>query len=163
MRLRSALSLIVVVVFVASAVIGFFYINSILAMSSQPTTTISNPTPNQIRTGRIGETAMNIEVADTPLARIQGLSGRSALADDQAMLFDFQQSAYPSMWMKDMRFSLDFLWVDENHRVVGITPNISPDTYPQTFTSPAPVRYVIEVDDGWTSRHHSQIGDSVIW
>ncbi len=55
-------------------------------------------------------------VSDTDALREQGLSGRSELKAGQAMIFIFDKPDNLGFWMKDMRFSIDMLWLDSQHR-----------------------------------------------
>ena len=52
---------------------------------------------------------------------------------------------------------------DEQKNIVGIAPDISPDTFPQTFSSVVPVQYVLEVSAGWAELHGVIVGDQLIW
>ena len=83
--------------------------------------------------------------------------------NNEGMLFVFDEQAIQSFWMKDMQFPLDILWIDENKTVVGIERNVSPDTFPQTFSSSQPVVYVLEVNAGWTEMHQVVAGDVLSW
>lgn len=87
----------------------------------------------------------NVEIADTEAKRSLGLSERSSLKEKEGMLFIFPTSGFPRFWMKDMNFPIDIVWLNERFEVVGIEKNVSPDTYPQTFTPSTPVKYVLEV------------------
>ncbi len=96
----------------------------------------------------------------------KGLSGRNSLKDTQGMLFDFTklENKQPAFWMKDMKFSLDILWI-QNNAVVGITKNIpapknSKDVLP-SYYAPGDIDYVIEVNAGWSDAHNIKTGDSV--
>ena len=57
-------------------------------------------------------------VADTPEARQQGLSGRAGLGESEGMLFVFPKDGEYAFWMKDMRFSIDILWLSGNGTIV---------------------------------------------
>jgi uncharacterized membrane protein (UPF0127 family) len=89
------------------------------------------------------------------------------MEDDQGMLFDFTGSSRtkPGFWMKDMRFALDFIWIDGNN-IVGITPRIQPgvDANGQLplYYPPAPVTQVLEVNAGWSAAHGIKVGDAVL-
>jgi uncharacterized membrane protein (UPF0127 family) len=91
---------------------------------------------------------IHAEIADTDASREQGLSGRHSLAQDQGMLFIFDTSGQYGFWMKDMEFSLDMVWMNENKTIVGVTKDISTSTYPSTFDPPVPVKYVLEIKAG---------------
>ncbi|HEX2792373.1 MAG TPA: DUF192 domain-containing protein [Candidatus Paceibacterota bacterium] len=100
----------------------------------------------------------SIEVADTEALREQGLSARDSLGDDSGMLFVFPASGLHGFWMKDMRFSIDMLWLDDAGAIVHVVSNAAPETYPEIFTPPAPARYVLEVPAGYTARRGWGIG-----
>jgi uncharacterized membrane protein (UPF0127 family) len=93
----------------------------------------------------ISEVFFSVTVADEPAEWRQGLSGTRSLADQTGMLFIFAESDIYGMWMKDMNYALDIIWIDEDFTVVHIEENITPDTYPATFASPVPARFVLEV------------------
>lgn len=101
------------------------------------------------------------EVARTPDALHQGLSGRSSLDDDRGMLFVFERPDTYCFWMKDMKFNLDIVWLDDTKRVVFIERDIAPDTYPNTLCPDRPARYVLEVNAGLSRRAGVQVGDQV--
>lgn len=91
---------------------------------------------------------INIEIADTNAERMQGLSGRESLETGRGILFIFPESGLYGFWMKDMNFSIDIIWLNGDLQPIGIEKNISPDSYPQVFYPPVPVKYVLEVNAG---------------
>lgn len=106
----------------------------------------------------IGDAEVRVEVADTRLERTRGLSERESLFEDEGMLFVFDAPERYTFWMKDMNFPIDIVWFDKSKRVVDITHNATPDSYPETFQSLVPAQYVLEVASGWTERHGVEIG-----
>ena len=50
--------------------------------------------------------------------------------------------------MKDMRFPIDIVWLDENKNIVGIERGVSPDSYPETYKPPIAVLYALETNPG---------------
>ncbi len=110
----------------------------------------------------VGQTSITVEMADTETTRAQGLSGRRGLADHTGMLFVFDKPGFYGFWMKDMKFSLDMIWIDENWKVVDITKNASPKSFPGTYMSSEPVKYVLEVPAGFTEQNNIKIGDVFI-
>ena len=102
-----------------------------------------------------------VDIADTPEEHTQGLSGRDKMAENKGMLFVFPVSNTPGFWMKEMNFSLDFIWINEAGIIVDITKNISPETYPEIFRPSSPIKYVLEVNAGWADNHNIKIGDKV--
>ena len=89
-----------------------------------------------------------VTLARTDAEREQGLSGVLSLPSDQGKLFIFSVAQLPGFWMKDMHIPLDMVWIDASSTVVGVTNNISPDTYPDIFYPPALVTSVLEINAG---------------
>lgn len=106
----------------------------------------------------LGEETFVLEVADTSSTRERGLSGRDGLATSTGMLFAFEHPGRYSFWMKDMHFPIDIMWLRDDWCVVHIMPNVSPDSYPDTFAPPVPATYVIEVGAGALSENGVTIG-----
>ncbi len=109
----------------------------------------------------VGNVPIRVEVADTPAKRAQGLSGRDSLGETNGMLFIFEKSDYHGVWMKDMRFPIDVIWVGEDRRVVDITRVLRPDTYPREFEPSAPARFAIEVNAHYAASFGISVGDEV--
>ena len=89
-----------------------------------------------------------VSIADTAATRQTGLSGSLPLPEAHGLLFVFDRDGRHAIWMKDMRFSLDIIWINRDGVVVHIEKEVSPDTYPRAFSSPVPARYVLEVSAG---------------
>ncbi len=91
----------------------------------------------------------------------KGLSGTKSLPDDQAMLFVFPYSNQWSIWMKDMNYPIDIVWLDARSQVVHTVKNAQPSSYPERFTPGVSARYVIELSSGTVERIGIENGDSV--
>lgn len=113
------------------------------------------------RTIRIGEKDVTVLIARTPEEQRQGLSGRAGLGPGEGMLFVFPKDGLYGIWMKDMLFSIDIIWLSSKGVIVSIAPNVSPDTYPQSFTPDAPARYVLELPAGFANTYRLKKGDMV--
>ena len=109
----------------------------------------------------VADKKLSIEVADTLDKQTLGLSYRKSMPEDKGMLFIFPQLGTYGFWMKDMNFSLDLIWLDENGKIVSIDKNISPKTYPKIFNPSSPVKYVLEVNAGWSDKNGIKVGDSI--
>lgn len=99
-------------------------------------------------TVRLGDGVYIARVARTEAARQRGLSGTASLAPDQAMLFVFDRSDTWGIWMKDMQYPIDVVWLNEQKQVVYSVSNMQPDSYPMIFQPKQPARYVIELPAG---------------
>lgn len=109
----------------------------------------------------VGQHVFFAKIADTESTRAQGLSGVSNMSDDAGMLFVFETTGTHGFWMKDMKFPLDLIWIDDALKIVGISEHILPETYPQIFSSNAPIRYVLEINAGIASENGLRVGDLI--
>lgn len=106
----------------------------------------------------IANTSIRAKVAATSASQKQGLSGTAALKASEGMLFVYDEPAAHEMWMKDMQYPLDILWLDDEKRVVHIVQRLGPETYPNSYGSPVPAKYVLEVPAGFVEAHHVKTG-----
>ena len=92
---------------------------------------------------------IKIELADTAKKRQLGLSGRKSISENDGMLFVFASSSKNNcFWMKDMNFAIDMVWLDDQKKVVTITQNVGPETYPKSFCPDSPAKYGLELKSG---------------
>ena len=110
----------------------------------------------------IGGAEFAVEVANTAYARMQGLSGREALAAGHGMLFLFDPPERVSFWMKDMRFPIDIVWISGN-QVVGVEASASPNDSPSrtVYYPPSRVESVLEVPAGSAAQFGISAGSVV--
>lgn len=116
-----------------------------------------------------------VEVANTPVLREQGLSGRSPLkiyeendkVYTEGLLFVFEKLETSNFWMKEMNFDLDIIWLDESFTVVHIENALASSYYSvdpyssQVFTNGDNLaKYVLEVKMGIVKRLDLEVGDS---
>jgi uncharacterized protein len=65
-------------------------------------------------------------MADTSTKRAIGLMFRQHLPGGSCMLFTFGHSGYHAIWMRNMRFPIDALWLDSKGVVVDVRENLKP-------------------------------------
>ena len=102
-----------------------------------------------------------VEVVDTPETITKGLSGRRVLPQRQGMLFVFPKTEVHSMWMPNMYFPLDFVWMDDQKKIVKIEENVSPCSGTNNCTSYSslyPTKYAIELNAFDASRIGLSVG-----
>jgi uncharacterized membrane protein (UPF0127 family) len=105
--------------------------------------------------------AVTAELAVTDAERQLGLMFRPKINDDQAMLFIFEEEGIHSFWMKNMRFSIDILWLDKDRRIVHMeeqVPACAQDPCPSYPTS-QPARFVLEIRSGGAAAHKLKLYD----
>lgn len=129
----------------------------------------------QLSTISIGSSTIVVDVADTFLKRRTGLSGQESLLPDRGMLFVFDEVGFHGIWMKDMNFPIDIIWIgsevsekeiieqSEIFYVIDIKKDAQPSSYPEIFYPREQAELVVEVQSGFTKKHNIKIGDKVIF
>ncbi len=110
---------------------------------------------------QFGTMPVSASVADTAEERELGLSYTDSLATSTVKLFVFAVDDQWGIWMKEMAYAIDIIWLDAAGAVVHIEPSVSPDTYPTVFTPPVPARYVIEGVAGLATLAGVEVGDQI--
>ncbi len=106
---------------------------------------------------------IKVQVVDTEEARNKGLGGRASLAENEGMLFVFDQPDYYIFWMKDMLIPIDIVYLEKN-KIVELVKNMPP---PKPGESPAVYRplnradVVLEVKAGLSEKCGWEIGDGM--
>lgn len=109
---------------------------------------------------------IHAKVASNADLRRKGLSKVDSLPINEGMLFVFDQKGRYSFWMKDMKFPIDIIWIDENKKIVNISANaiLEPKKADKDLTkydSSYDVKYVLEINAGLAAANNLQIGDLV--
>jgi uncharacterized membrane protein (UPF0127 family) len=112
--------------------------------------------PLQLTTG-----CMQLEFARNDQQRSLGLGNRTILPLDKGMVFVLPKGDPGCFWMKDMHFDLDMIWLNGDKQITKIQPNVSPGTYPQTYCSPQPATYVLEVNAGLAAKNNLQVNQTL--
>jgi uncharacterized protein len=112
---------------------------------------------------KIGNSLIEVAVASTPEERARGLSGRESLETGTGLLFIFDKPDIYAFWMKEMNFPIDIVWISSENRIIGIEHSVSPDSYPQTFSSSGPVKYVLEIPAGYSRAYNIDSGMQVFF
>ncbi len=106
-----------------------------------------------------------VEVVNTSHSMSQGLSGREEIGVD-GMIFVYDQPVLPKFWMKEMKFNIDIVWIN-NNRVVDITYDVpapkdgeSLNELP-TYSPNQGVEMVLEVLSGKADEWNLKVGDLV--
>lgn len=105
---------------------------------------------------------LQVEVADTPEARAQGLMSRQRLAENAGMLFLFDDQALWGFWMKNTLIPLSIAFIDKDWKIVDIkdmTVAADPEHGPfEIYESSKPFKYALEVNQGYFKRKGIGIG-----
>ncbi len=99
------------------------------------------------------------EVASTPAERAQGLMGRKSLAPNHGMLFVFESVGRQCFWMKNTPLPLTIAFLAEDGSIIN-TADMAP--FSETpHCSAAPVRFALEMEQGWFRSRGVLVGDKV--
>ena len=125
----------------------------LLAASSSATPKV---VPLTLPSGKVLQVEVMVEDAD----RAMGLMFRPSLAQDRGMLFLFGEPDFYGIWMKNCKFPIDIVWLDEERRVVHVA-----ESTPPCKANPCPVyeplrraTYVLELNAGQARREKVALG-----
>lgn len=99
-------------------------------------------------------------VARTADQRALGLMHRAELGPDEGMLFVCDEAAVQSFWMKDTPVALSIAFLDDGGTILRIG-HMEPHSL-DPHSSGHPVRYVLEVPQGWFDEHGIAAGGRVV-
>lgn len=95
--------------------------------------------------------------------RAMGLMFRPSLPLDRGMLFVFESVDFHGIWMKNCRFPIDIVWLDEERKVVHVA-----EAVPPCKADPCPVysplrraAYVVELNAGQARREKAALGTTI--
>ena len=139
-------------------------------ISPRPESTKSATQNKGVADVTIGTLKISAEVADTADERKKGLSDQDELPISIGMFFVFDKSGSYAIWMKDMRFPIDIIWIDDSQagekKLVDIAENAVPepgkkDEELKRYQPRSQAKYILEVNAGLVKLHNLQIGDKV--
>jgi uncharacterized membrane protein (UPF0127 family) len=108
-------------------------------------------------------TVLQVEVMVKDEDRQMGLMFRASLPRDRGLLFVFERTDFHGIWMKNCRFPIDILWLDEERRIVHVA-----EAVPPCKAEPCPVyntlrraAYVVELNAAQARREKAVVGTTV--
>ena len=105
---------------------------------------------------------LDIEIADDEYQSQTGLMYRKGMANNQGMLFIFEDEQPRSFYMKNTEFSIDIIYINSDKEIVSIQKNAKP--YDSTsLPSEGAAQYVLEVNAGLSNTWELEKGDVVEW
>ena len=99
---------------------------------------------------------IDAQVAQTPEQRQIGLMFRREMPEQEGMLFVFEEPGTQCFWMKNTLLPLTAAFVADDGRVVNLA-DMTPKTT-ESHCSEAPVRYVLEMNQGWFAKRGLKAG-----
>lgn len=100
-----------------------------------------------------------VEVVSSEHGRQKGLMDRSGMPEDRGMLFVMPEVRPVAVWMKNMQFPLDVIWLSERATVLAVR-QLQPctDTPCEQYRPRVRARFILEVNEG---KFPLKIGDIV--
>lgn len=121
------------------------------------------PNPNSSPSITINNKKINLILAKTQSEKEIGLSNKQNLDKDTGMLFIFAKKDYPSFWMRNMKFPIDIIFIDDN-KIVDMYQNAQPaknETNAPVYKPKNKANYVLEMNANTARENNFKIGDKV--
>ncbi|QIL43966.1 DUF192 domain-containing protein [Acidovorax sp. HDW3] len=99
---------------------------------------------------------IDAQVASAPREREVGLMFRREMPAQEGMLFVFEQPGVQCFWMKNTLLPLTAAFVADDGRIVNLA-DMKPRSE-DSHCSAEPVRYVLEMNQGWFAKRGIQAG-----
>ena len=112
--------------------------------------------PVTLPSGKVLQTEVMVKDED----RQMGLMFRPSLPLDRGMLFLFGQPGRHGIWMKNSKFPIYNVWLDEQRRVVHLEENVPPCTADPcpTYEPLRQASYVLELNGRQARREKALVG-----
>jgi uncharacterized membrane protein (UPF0127 family) len=99
------------------------------------------------------------EVAQTEEQRATGLMHRREMAQNAGMLFVFERAGVQCFWMKNTLIPLAIAFVADDGSIVNVAEMQAMSE--ASHCSAKPVRYALEMNQGWFSKRGLKAGDKL--
>jgi uncharacterized membrane protein (UPF0127 family) len=106
--------------------------------------------------------AFKVELAASAEAQARGLMFRTALGDNEGMIFPSAAPEVRSFWMKNTPLSLDIIFIGPDGRIANIAANTVPYSL-DSVRSSGPASAVLELRAGRAAELGIVPGDRVSW
>ncbi len=114
----------------------------------------------EMRQIRINGRKFNAIIADSFFKHMIGLMFRKGIGRGECMLFIFRREERHPIWMHNMLFGIDVLWLDGKFRVVGTASNLPTCKSMlncREYDANSQSRYVVELKAGTLKRMKGKV------
>jgi hypothetical protein len=105
----------------------------------------------------VGATELEAEIATTPDQVRRGMMQRTEMGEGEAMLFVFASPHRASFWMKNTVLPLSCAYISPEGSILEIH-DMQPLNETPIVANSERVQYVLEVNQGWFTRHQVRPG-----
>ncbi|MFH1192176.1 MAG: DUF192 domain-containing protein [bacterium] len=112
----------------------------------------------------INNKEIKAEIADTPELKYKGLSNRDYLCEYCGMLFLFNDMGERIFVMREMKFNLDIIWIEDD-KIVKIDKDLHKEGInpKEIYSSGQAVDKVLEVNANFCDKNNIKFGDNIIF
>ena len=111
-----------------------------------------------------GET-IKVKLAISNKEQSEGLSNIERMENYEGMLFVRNKPEKVAFWMKDMKFSIDIIYLDESLKILEIFSNMKPCEMnlhcKSIFSESAQVKYVLELSSGDSEKFNLEVNSFI--
>jgi uncharacterized membrane protein (UPF0127 family) len=107
----------------------------------------------------VGMHNIRAQLATTPQQRQIGLMFRQSMPNHEGMLFVFDEAATQCFWMRNTLIPLTAAFIADDGAVVNMA-DMKPQS-DQSHCSAKPVRYVLEMNQGWFAKRGVKPGTRI--
>lgn len=107
----------------------------------------------------VGMHRIDAQIAATDAQRATGLMARASMPEGEGMLFVFERAGVQCFWMKNTLIPLTAAFIDDDGRITNLA-DMQPGSV-DNHCSTQPVRYVLEMNQGWFAQRHIRAGHTV--
>ena len=104
-------------------------------------------------------TCINIQTMDNLISRSIGLMYRNSL--EGGLFFVFDETDHYSFWMKNVKFPIDIIHIDENMTITQIFENVQPCIKEPCELYTSYSKYVVEANAGFSEENNLKVGQKV--
>lgn len=115
----------------------------------------------------INNNSISTEIAETPAERQRWLTFRNEeLPLNSALLLVYDKPDLYSLWLLNIQFNLDLIWLDGAGNIVYIKQDAAPcmntlDAAQCTYKNTIPARYVLAATTGFINYHNITIDSKI--
>jgi len=103
-------------------------------------------------------------IADSPMKRMIGLMFRNSMKENTCMLFIFPSEGRHGIWMQNMSFAIDVLWLDKDSKIIHTEERLQPCNSfwnCKTYVPEKDAKYIIEMKAGAIKKNKIKKGSKI--
>lgn len=111
----------------------------------------------------IGDGIFKASVALDEKGREKGWNDKANVESAEALIMVYPNEDKVTVSVKDMKVTVDLVWLDSNKKIVYLAKDISPDSPQMEIASEKSAKYVIELAGGMIDSKSINIGSTAVF